>query len=177
LEQEKQESDLFNGMIDDEKIKVFARMFFDLKKTDEYFTCGPEPMMLAVRDTLKSLKVPESNIHLELFTSPLGKLGGKQEAVVHEKAHSEITIVLDGNSFTFPYDSKESILDVAFQNGADLPYACKGGVCSTCVARLEEGEVDMEVNYALEPDELEKGLVLTCQSRPKTENVKLSFDV
>ena len=78
---------------------------------------------------------------------------------------------------TFPYDSKESILDVALQNGADLPFACKGGVCSTCVARVEDGEVEMEANYALEPDELEKGLVLTCQSRPKTEKVTLSFDV
>lgn len=177
LEQEKQESDLFNGMIDEEKIKAFASVFFDPSTTDEFFTCGPEPMMLKVREILSELGVAEEKIHLELFTSPLGKLGGTREVVEHEKAQSEITIMLDGNSFTFPYDSKDSILDVAFQNGADLPYACKGGVCSTCVARLEEGDVEMDINYALEPDELAKGLVLTCQSRPKTETVKLSFDV
>ncbi len=177
LDEERQESDLFNGMIDDEKIRVFANVFFDPQKTDEFFTCGPEPMMLAVRDTLKNLGVNEKKVHLELFTSPVGKLGTTQKEVEHQEAHSEITVVLDGNSITFPYDSKESILDVAFQNGADLPYACKGGVCSTCVAKVEEGEVDMEINYALEPDELERGLVLTCQSRPKTDKVKLSFDV
>ncbi len=178
LDEERLESDLFNGRIDDEKIRTFGKVFFDPLKIDEYFTCGPEPMMLTVRDTLKDLGVEESKVHLELFTSPAGKLGGTDQKVVeHKKAQSEITVVLDGNSISFPYDSKESILDVAFQNGADLPYACKGGVCSTCVARIEEGEVDMEINYALEPDELERGLVLTCQSRPKTEKVKLSFDV
>ncbi len=177
LDEENQESDLFNGMINDEKIGVFAKIFFDPKNTDEFFTCGPEPMMLAVRETLQNLGVPNEKIHLELFTSPVGKLGTTQREVEHQKAQSEITIVIDGNSFTFPYDSKESILDVASQNGADLPFACKGGVCSTCVARIEDGEVDMEINYALEPDELERGLVLTCQSRPKTDKVTLSFDV
>jgi len=177
LSDERQDSELFNGMIDAEKIERFSNLFFDAKSADDFFTCGPEPMMLTVRDTLKELGVSEEKIHLELFTSPVGKLGEAKAEVVREKAQSEITVVLDGISTSFPYNSKESILDVAFQNGADLPYACKGGVCSTCVARVEEGEVEMEVNYALEPDELERGLVLTCQSRPKTEKVKLTFDV
>ena len=177
LSQEQQESELFNGIIDKEKVRTFSESCFDPGKTDEFFTCGPEPMMLAVRDTLMKLGVSEEKVHLELFTSPVGKLGDTQTEKEHKKSQSEITIVLDGNSMTFPYDSKESILDVAFQNGADLPYACKGGVCSTCVTKVIEGEVEMEVNYALEPDELERGLVLTCQSRPKTEIVKLSFDL
>lgn len=177
LSKERQESDLFNGRIDAEKITSFARLFFDPEAVDHFFTCGPEEMMLTVQNELKNLGVPEERIHLELFTSPVGKLGAKEQEVKHEKAHAEITIVLDGNSITFPYDSDKSILDVAFDNGADLPYACKGGVCSTCVCRLEEGDVDMDVNYALEPDELEKGLVLSCQSYPKTEKVKLNFDV
>ncbi|MEM7298311.1 MAG: 1,2-phenylacetyl-CoA epoxidase subunit PaaE [Bacteroidota bacterium] len=177
LSKERQESDLFNGRIDEEKIESFARLFFDPKMVDHYFTCGPEQMMLAVRDRLKGIGVEEEKIHLELFTSPVGKLGTEQKEIKHDKAHAEITVVLDGNSITFPYDSDESILDVAFQNGADLPYACKGGVCSTCVCKVEEGEVDMDINYALEPDELERGLVLSCQSYPKTEIVKLNFDV
>ena len=177
LSQERLESDLFNGRLDHEKISAFSTLFFDAKSVDEFFTCGPEQMMLSVKEALKELGVQEEKIHLELFTSPVGKLGEKKVEVVYEKAQSEITIVLDGNSMTFPYDSEESILDVAFQNGADLPYACKGGVCSTCVARVEEGEVQMEVNYALESDELAKGMILTCQSRPKTEKVKLIFDV
>lgn len=177
LSKERQESDLFNGRINEEKIKGFATVFFDPNSVDHFFTCGPEEMMLSVKEVLTGLNVPEEKIHLELFTSPVGKLGTDAKEVKHVKAKAEVTIVLDGNSMTFPYDSEESILDVAFQNGADLPYACKGGVCSTCAARVEEGEVEMEINYALEPDELARGIVLTCQSRPKTEKVKLVFDV
>ncbi|MEP0984449.1 1,2-phenylacetyl-CoA epoxidase subunit PaaE [Ekhidna sp.] len=177
LSKERQESDLFNGRINGEKIQGYARLFFDTDAVDHYFTCGPEEMMLSVQSELKKLGVSDDRIHLELFTSPVGKLGGKTKEVKHDTAHAEITIVLDGNSMTFPYDSDKSILDVAFDNGADLPYACKGGVCSTCVCKLEEGEVEMDVNYALEPDELERGLVLSCQSFPKTDKVKLNFDV
>ena len=177
LSKERQESDLFNGRIESEKIQAYARLFFDPESVDHYFTCGPEEMMLAVQSELKNLGVPDERIHLELFTSPVGKLGGGQKEIKHEKATAEITVVLDGNSMTFPYDSDKSILDVAFDNGADLPYACKGGVCSTCVCKVEEGEVEMDINYALEPDELERGLVLSCQSYPKTDKVKLSFDV
>ncbi|MEO9870225.1 1,2-phenylacetyl-CoA epoxidase subunit PaaE [Ekhidna sp.] len=177
LSKERQESDLFNGRIDKEKIRSYARLFFNTESVDHYFTCGPEEMMLAVQDELRLLDVPDERIHLELFTSPVGKLGSQEKEIKHEKALAEITVILDGNSMTFPYNSDKSILDVAFDNGADLPYACKGGVCSTCVCRVEEGEVEMDVNYALEPDELERGLVLSCQSYPKTEKVKLSFDV
>jgi len=177
LSKERQESDLFNGRIDSEKIQSLAKLFFDPQSVDYYFTCGPEEMMLSVQDELKKLGVPEERVHLELFTSPVGKLGAKESTVKHEKANAEITVVLDGNSLTFPYDSDKSILDVAYDNGADLPYACKGGVCSTCVCKVEEGEVSMDVNYALEPDELARGLVLSCQSYPKTDKVKLNFDV
>ena len=177
LSKERQESDLFNGRIDAEKIASYARIFFDPSTVDHYFTCGPEQMMLSVRDTLTQLGVPENKIHLELFTSPVGKLGSDQQKTKHEVAKAEVTVVLDGNSITFPYNSDESILDVAFNNGADLPYACKGGVCSTCACKLEEGDVEMDVNYALEPDELERGLILSCQAYPKSEKVKLNFDV
>ena len=137
LSKERQESDLFNGRIDEEKIASYANIFFDPATVDHFFTCGPEQMMLAVRDKLTKLGVTEDKIHLELFTSPIGKLGGDQQKTKHEIAKAEITVVLDGNSITFPYDSDEAILDVAFNNGADLPYACKGGVCSTCVWKKE----------------------------------------
>ena len=177
LSQERQETELFNGRIDKEKIEKLSTIFLNLEKVDDFFTCGPEEMMLSVKEVLTDLEVEESKIHMELFTSPVGKLGDKKSVKEHQKAKSEITVVLDGNSVTFPYDSNESILDVAYQNGADLPYACKGGVCSTCIAKVVEGEVDMEVNYALEPDELEKKMVLSCQARPKTEKVTLTFDV
>ena len=177
LSKERQESDFFNGRIDAEKVSNYSKTFFNPDIVDHYFTCGPEQMMISVRDTLIDLGVPDDKIHLELFTSPVGKLGSEQQKVKHDVAKAEITVVLDGNSITFPYDSDEPILDVAFNNGADLPYACKGGVCSTCVCKLEEGDVEMDVNYALEPDELERGLILSCQAYPKSEKVKLNFDV
>lgn len=177
LSKERQESDLFNGRIEKEKIQSFGRLFFDPEAVDHYFTCGPEEMMLTVKDQLLEMGVSEDRIHLELFTSPVSKLGKRETASKHAKATAEITVVLDGNSLSFPYDSDKSILDVAFDNGADLPYACKGGVCSTCVCKVEEGEVTMDVNYALEVDELERGLVLSCQAFPKSEKVTLNFDV
>lgn len=178
LNEERVDADLYNGRIDAEKMAEFAGYFYDVKEVDHFFTCGPEPMMLLVKETLIDMGVPSERVHLELFTSPLGKLGGqKAEQKPREKAKSEITIQLDGHSTTIPYNSDESILDVAFNQGLDLPYACKGGVCSTCVCKVEEGEVDMDINYALEPDELERGLVLSCQARPKTDKVTLNFDV
>jgi ring-1,2-phenylacetyl-CoA epoxidase subunit PaaE len=177
LENERQDADLFNGRIDADKMKVFTRLYFTPSEVDEVFTCGPEPMMLMVRDTLKDLGVDERKIHLELFTSPLGKLGGEKQLPKHDVKRAEITIVQDGHRFTFPYDSDKSILDAAFDKGANLPYACKGGVCSTCAAKLEEGDVEMDINYALEPDEVARGLILTCQAFPKSDKVVISFDV
>jgi len=178
LSDEITDTELYNGFIDKEKLQKFSKLFFDPKNVDEFFTCGPEPMMLAIREALIELEVPTKKIHMELFTSPLGKLGGgKKKENTSAKAKSEVTITLDGNNFVLPYDSNESILDVAQQNGLDLPYACKGGVCSTCICKVEEGEVEMDVNYSLEPDELAAGMVLSCQSHPKTDKVKLNFDV
>ena len=177
LSDEMVDPDLYYGYIDGEKLKTFSKLFFNPKEVDEFFTCGPEPMMLAIREALMELEVPTKKIHMELFTSPLGKLGGAKEAKPAKQAKSEVTITLDGNNITFPYDSNESILDEAIKAGVDLPYACKGGVCSTCICKVEEGSVDMTVNYALEPDELANGMVLSCQSHPTTDKVKLNFDV
>lgn len=177
LSRERQESDLFNGRIDRQKIEKYARVYFDPSEVDEIFICGPEQMILSAEESLLELGIDKEVVHTELFTSPLGKLGEEKVQIKHETKSAEVTIIQDGGKFSFPYDSDKSILDAAFDKGADLPYACKGGVCSTCVARLEKGEVDMDVNYALEPDELERGLVLTCQSFPKSEEVVLNFDV
>ncbi len=176
LSQERQEADLFNGRIDEEKVFRFSKVFFSPEEVNEIFICGPEPMILSTQEALRNIGMDAQKVHVELFTSPVGKLGQARE-IKHEKARAEVTIIQDGSKFSFPYDTDKSILDAAFDQGADLPYACKGGVCSTCVAKLEEGEVDMDINYALEPDELARGLVLTCQSFPKSEKVVLSFDV
>ena len=176
--EEQNEYSMFEGHINQEKIEQFSNTIFDTSGTDEYFVCGPEPMMLGIQSALRSLEVEDKKIHIELFTSPVGKLGGtqKNKEEEFEKVLSKITIQLDGKRSTFNYNSKESILDAAAKNGAELPYACKGGVCCTCKARLLKGKVDMAVNYTLEQDEIDRGYVLTCQAHPTTDEVVLSFD-
>ncbi len=180
--EERLESPLFNGYISTEKTLQYAKLLFDAKKIDEFFICGPEPMMLAIREGLESLDIEKSKIHIELFTSPDKKPVQKKTAQITKPAFdptkaSKVTIRLDGDYIEFPlaYDG-DSVLDAALKENADLPYACKGGVCCTCRAKLIEGEVEMEVNYALEPEEVEAGFILTCQSHPRTEKIVVDFD-
>jgi len=178
LSQEKHETDLFSGRISADKVSAFSKVYFDPAEVDDVFICGPEQMMLNTREALQSNGISEDRIHVELFTSPVGKLGeDKKPHKTHASKHAEITVIIDGTEIPFPYDGNQSVLDAANEHGADLPFSCKGGVCSTCVAKLEEGEVEMDANYALEPDEVEAGLVLTCQSFPKTDKIVLNFDV
>lgn len=179
LSREFLESPLLNGRIDNDKCNTLIDKFLDLDNVGEVFVCGPESMIFAVRDTLEARNFDTEKLHFELFTSPLdGKV--KKERIVKEEDKekvTDVTINLDGKSFRFdlPFGSN-NLLDAALEMGADLPFACKGGVCCTCRAKLLEGEVDMEVNYALEPDEVENGFILTCQSFPTTEKVVVDFD-
>lgn len=148
------------------------------KKVDNFFICGPEEMIITVKDFLQLKGIPEQQIHVELF----GVVNKKIEAIVKNIGEeivtekSTITIIADGRKFDFLLE-KQNILDAALQNGADLPYACKGGVCCTCKAKLLEGEVKMAINYGLEQEEIQNGFILTCQSTPITKNVVVTFDV
>jgi len=179
--EERLEAPLFNGYISTEKTLQYAKLLFNPKVIDEYFICGPEPMMLAIRDGLESLDVEKAKIHIELFTSPDKKPAATavkvEKPTFDSSKASKVTIRLDGDYIEFPleYDGV-SILDAALDEKADLPYACKGGVCCTCRAKLIEGEVVMDVNYALEPEEVEAGFILTCQAHPRTEKIVVDFD-
>jgi len=180
LSREMLDAPLMNGRIDKEKCETIVDKLIDVNSIDECFSCGPESMIFAVRDTLKEQGVDEKNIHFELFTSPLGKLGQEKKRKVKEENKgkvSNVTINLDGRAFVFdlPFGT-DNLLDAALKQGADLPYACKGGVCCTCKAKILEGSVDMEVNYALEKEEVDNGFVLTCQAYPTTEKVVVDFD-
>lgn len=172
--------ELFKGRIESEKCNKLLHSFVLPGTIDEAFMCGPVDMINAVRAELEQVGVAKENIHFELFTSAGSKsnLGSTQKQNnPTTNVAAEVTIVLDGDRFTFDMqDANDNILDAALKAGADLPYACKGGVCCTCRARVLEGEVDMEVNYALEPHEVEQGFVLTCQSHPKTKSVTVDFD-
>ena len=181
LSREYMDVPLFNGRIDAEKIEQFSKTLVPIKEIDEAFICGPEDTILSVRQKLVDLGMPSAHVHIELFTSPdQPKASHEKWVAEHRKDEgpmSKVSITLDSATFDIdlPYHG-ESILDAALRHGADLPYACKGGVCATCRAKVIEGEVVMEVNYGLEPDEVEKGFILTCQAHPKTEKVAVDFD-
>lgn len=179
LSRQAQESDWFNGRIDLDKLKNYAKVFFDPKEVDGFFICGPQPMLLALRDGLMEMGVEKPKVHVELFSSYVESNKEKEEAWKEEykgKA-AKVQVIVDGKTldFVLPYGGN-SILDGALRKGADLPYACKGGVCCTCKAKVLEGEVEMTVNYGLEDDEVENGYILTCQSHPRTENLVVDFD-
>lgn len=179
LSREDQGTDYLKGRIDASKCETFAERFFDIKEINEYFLCGPEEMIQGLSESLKSLGVAKERIHYELFTSPAQSIAGKTtvSAGTNSQVDAQITVILDGEETHFGLNTKgDSILDAALDAGADVPYACKGAVCCTCRAKVLEGEVEMDMNYALEDDEVEDGYVLTCQSHPRTEKVVVSFD-
>lgn len=181
LSRELMEVPLFNGRINAEKCVDFSKSLIDINSINEAFICGPEDMILSVRQQLVDLGMQLPDVHIELFSSPDQAKGQHEKWAAENKAASDamskVSIILDGSTFEIDlaYNS-DNILDAALKNGADLPYACKGGVCSTCRAKITEGEVIMEVNYALDADEIAKGYVLTCQAHPKTERVVVDFD-
>ena len=183
LSREKTDAPIYTGRITAEKCDELNHKLINIKNEDEFFICGPEQMIFSVEDWLEKKGVEKKKIHFELFTVPGEQpaVGNPQSPFVeksYEDKISHVTIKQDGISFSFNlrFDG-EPILDTAIKQGADLPFSCKGGVCSTCRAKLLEGEVEMEHNYALEPDELEKGFILTCQSHPRTAKVIIDFDM
>lgn len=179
LSREKTDAPLNSGRINTEKLKELNKLV-DYKSADDIFICGPEEMIFCVKDFLEGTGIDKKKIHFELFTTP-GQKNVTDRTVQHADntgPKSRITIKLDGRSFDFDLGfDNASILDAALKQGADLPFACKGGVCCTCKAKLLEGEVEMDVNWGLEHEEVEQGFILTCQSHPKTEKVVVDFDI
>lgn len=180
LSREDQGTDYLKGRIDEAKCISFSEKFFTPSEVDEFFICGPEAMINCVNQSLKKLGVDNSRIHYELFTSPSQTIAHKTKVSADKsspKLQSSVTVILDGEETHFDVSSDgSSILDAALDAGADVPYACKGAVCCTCRAKVLEGSVEMEMNYALEDDEVEDGYVLTCQSHPTSEKVVVSYD-
>lgn len=179
LSREKTDAPVNSGRINTQKL-IELKPLINYQDTDEIFICGPEEMIFCVKNFLEENAIDTKKIHFELFTTP----GQKQITKVKfpttagDGAKSRITVKLDGRSFDFDLGfDNDSILDAALKQGADLPFACKGGVCCTCKAKLLEGEVDMDVNWGLEQEEVDQGFILTCQSHPKTEKVVVDFDI
>lgn len=181
LSREKTDATINYGRINLDKLNDLQQLI-DFKNFDSVYICGPEEMIFASSAFLENTGLDKSNIHFELFTTPGQTQNKKQTTVTETEADSgpksNITVKLDGRSFDFSLNQNgQNILDAALLQGADLPYACKGGVCCTCRAKLVSGEVSMDVNYALEPEEVEQGFILTCQSHPRSEKVVVDFDV
>lgn len=166
---------LQKGRIDAQKVKDLHKAFLQHQAIDAVFVCGPEEIIHAVKDNFAELGVESTKIHFELFGTPVVKKESEQVSV--EKIISNVTVIIDGDSLDIALDSTaDNILDAAQKAGGDLPFACKGGVCCTCKAKILEGSARMDVNYALEPDEVEAGYILTCQAHPTSEKLIVSFD-
>ena len=180
LTKESRDIELFNGRFTKEKLTVIFNKLVDVAKLDECFLCGPEEMIFLVKDELMEAGMPEEHIHFELFVTGLST-GVKTEikkVEIQKKEEVEVTIIDGGKEFHFGMNSNDdNVLDAALVAGADLPFACKGGVCSTCKCRVIEGSVKMKVNYALYEKEVSEQFVLSCQAVPTSKKVILNFDV
>ncbi|MGW2859797.1 2Fe-2S iron-sulfur cluster-binding protein [Streptomyces sp. SDr-06] len=173
LSREEQQSGLPSGRLDRERLDTLLPALLPVADIDGWFLCGPFGLVQGAERALRGLGVDRNRIHQEIFhvdaaPAPL--------ATASAPAHATLTATLDGRSGNWPVREGESLLETVLRARADAPYACKGGVCGTCRAFLVKGEVRMERNFALEPEETEAGYVLACQSHPATGEVELDFD-
>jgi ring-1,2-phenylacetyl-CoA epoxidase subunit PaaE len=181
LSRDHQEIELFNGRIDEAKCALLFDTLIPTADIDEAFVCGPAGMIDSVTAALRAHGLPRERVHVERFVSPSQPAPATPFAGAPledaEGLAANVTIVVDGKQrrLRVAYEG-ESILDMALHAGADLPFACKAGVCCTCRAKLLEGEVRMDKNFALEDHEVARGFILTCQSHPLTERVVVSYD-
>lgn len=173
-----QDMELFTGRVDQEKCAALFNHWISVATVDTAFICGPEPMMLSIADSLKIHGLDQDQIKFELFTeSQQGRLA--KQAIAARAADTkgtEAQVTVEGvtRAFTMPKD--QSVLEAALDNALDAPFACKAGVCSTCKARVLEGEYEMLSNHALEDYEVEQGMVLTCQCYPLSDKIVVEYD-
>ena len=179
---EPQVVDLLSGHIDNRKGGALNQRLINIRGYDEFFLCGPEAMISEVSRGLRGEGIAEEKIHFELFAAS-AENARKAIERHHARAQeykgmvSEVSILSGGRAYAFELSTDgENILDAGLRNGVDLPFSCKGGVCATCKARLLEGEVDMDLNQALRPEEIDAGYILTCQSHPISDKVVVDFD-
>jgi ring-1,2-phenylacetyl-CoA epoxidase subunit PaaE len=176
LSRQPQESELFNGRLDRAKIKALSSELLPVKSIDHAFICGPNSMIDDVEAALLEAGLAKVQIHTERFGVP-GPQRKEPVKTDNSAPAAQLVVLLDGkqSEMRLPYGGAK-VLDVALDQGLDLPFACKGGVCCTCRAKVLEGEVVMEKNYSLEDHEIAKGFVLTCQAVAKSPRVVISYD-
>ncbi|MEU9099085.1 2Fe-2S iron-sulfur cluster-binding protein [Streptomyces sp. NPDC048361] len=173
LSREEQQSGLPSGRLDRERLSALLPALLPVTDIDGWFLCGPFGLVQGAERALRALGVDRNRVHQEIFHVDAAPV---PVAATAAPSHSTLTATLDGRSGNWPVRDGESLLETVLRARADAPYACKGGVCGTCRAFLVKGEVRMERNFALEPEETEAGYVLACQSHPATGEVELDFD-
>ncbi|MGV9670055.1 1,2-phenylacetyl-CoA epoxidase subunit PaaE [Gordonia sp. NPDC003504] len=177
LSREPRESELFSGRLDRGRLEKILTTVVPTTDIDHFWLCGPLGMVETAEDVLRSQEITKDRIHHELFyveaTPPPMDRHRERGA---SGPTSEVTLVLDGRSVAGALPRDETILDAGEDLRSDLPFACKGGVCGTCRAKVTCGEVDMRRNYALDESEVATGFVLTCQSYPLSDDVTIDFD-
>jgi ring-1,2-phenylacetyl-CoA epoxidase subunit PaaE len=176
LSREAREVELLTGRLDAAKLRTLLPLLIDVADVDHWWLCGPFGMVSDATEVLGESGVASARIHRELFW-----VDEMPPEIVREERRpagpsSEVTVILDGRSTTVTVAGGDTVLEGAQRSRPDLPFACKGGVCGTCRARLVEGDVRMRRNFALEPAELAAGFVLTCQSTPTTPKVIVDYD-
>jgi ring-1,2-phenylacetyl-CoA epoxidase subunit PaaE len=177
LSRESLGNEIQKGRINKDKSDKLFQAFLKNEEIDAVYICGPEEMILGVKDSMIANGVLSESIHFELFNAPGQKKEKKITSSTEPSLTANVSVILDGDRLDISLDSEgDTILDAAQRAGADLPFACKGGVCCTCKAKILEGTARMDVNYALEKDEVEAGYILTCQAHPTSERVVVSFD-
>jgi ring-1,2-phenylacetyl-CoA epoxidase subunit PaaE len=183
LSREEQEVELFHGRLDRERLATFLDTLVTPQGVNEWFICGPRGMIAGAREVLAERGVDPAHVHFELFhtesveTARRGAAAAPAPPADGASKPAEVTIILDGRRSTFSVNRDgERVLDAALRVRSDAPYACKGGVCGTCRAKLVKGTVEMDEHYALEQHEIDAGFVLACQSHPTSDRVVLDFD-
>lgn len=176
LSREPRDVELFSGRLDADRLRRLLPVKVPLASVDHVWLCGPLGLVQDARAVLEELGVPREKVHFELFfvDEPPPQLRHPDRVV--EGVTSDVTVVLDGRTTTHAVPRDQTVLDSAQAVRSDLPFACKGGVCGTCRAKVVDGDVEMVRNYALEPEEVEQQFVLTCQTYPVSEAVTVDFD-
>ncbi|WP_289021946.1 ferredoxin--NADP reductase [uncultured Salegentibacter sp.] len=159
------------GRIETSTVNFVVKNKFKDQAFDAFYLCGPEEMINQVSDVLKQNGITEDKILYELFTT---EETGAIETNIEGK--TELTVMVDDEETTFSMDTKDTVLDAALEQDLDVPYSCQGGICSSCIARITEGKAEMRKNQILTDEEVEEGLILTCQAQPLTPKLKVDYD-
>src|SRR5690606_16187974 len=171
----KQEDWLFEGRLDEHKFELILNQLVDINEVDEAMVCGPSEMIKIIANEIFKAGIPKKNIHFELFTpefTPLDILPEEMDS----PENVQVTVELDGETREIVWNREKNLIDAMLDEGIDAPYSCKGGVCSSCMCKLEEGEVHLGENFVLTDSDVEEGLILACISRPKSEKIRINFD-